>query len=168
MSLIKYGIAAAVGYHLGQPQGRKQLEQLRRQVVQLGKRPKVKQWQERGGHIAYERALAAKSLASTTLARQKTGDPAPGATTSVVDSTDPIPGPGTGRFRRPAGGWRKPRPTPADRAAPLSALDDADGASAATGFGGRTVAEDSEAARTGVTPPPPVGRPAPPPPAGQP
>ena len=76
--------------------------------------------------------------------QEKTVDPAPGATTSVVASTDPIPGPGTGRFRRPAGGWRKPHPTPADPAAPLSALDDADGASAATGFGGRTVAEDSE------------------------
>jgi hypothetical protein len=168
MSLIKYGIAAAVGYHLGQPQGRKQLEQLRRQVVQLGKRPEVKQWQERGWDIAYERALAAKRRASTTLARQKTGEPAPGATTSVVDSTDPIPGPGTGRFRRPAGGWRKPRPTPADPAAPLSAPHEAGAASAATGFGGRTVTEDAEAARTGVTPPPPVGRPAPPPPAGQP
>jgi hypothetical protein len=167
MSLIKYGLAAALGYHLGQPQGRKQLEQLRRQVIQLGKRPEVKQWQERGGDIAYERALAAKRRASTTLAR-KTVDPAPGATTSVVDSTDPIPGPSTGRFRRPAGGWRKPRATPTDPAAPLSALHDADAASATTGFGGRTVTEDSEAARTGVTPPPPVGRPAPPPPAGQP
>ena len=161
MSLIKYGIAAALGYHLGQPQGRKQLEQLRRQVIQLGKRPEVKQWQERGGDIAYERALAAKRRASTTLAR-KTVDPAPGATTSIVDSADPIPGPGTGRFRRPAGGWRKPRPTPTDPAAPLSALDDADGASAATGFGGRTAAEDSEAARTGLVPPPPTGRTTPP------
>ena len=168
MSLIKYGIAAAVGYHFGQPQGRKQLEQLRRQLVQLGKRPEVKQWQERGRDIAYDRALAAKSLASTTLARKKTVDPAPGVTTSVLDSTDPIPGPGTGRFGRRASGWRKPRPTPADPAAPLSAPHEAGAASAATGFGGRTVTEDAEAARTGVTPPPPVGRPAPPPPAGQP
>ena len=69
MSLIKYGIAAAVGYHLGQPHGRKQLEQLRRQLVQLGKRPEVRQGQERGRDIAHERAHAAKSLAFTTLAR---------------------------------------------------------------------------------------------------
>ena len=131
MSLIKYGIAAAVGYHLGQPQGRKQLEQLRRQVVQLGKRPEVKQWQERGRDIAYERALAAKSLASTTLARKKTVDPAPGAITSVVDSTDPVPGPASGGSRRRASGWRKPRPAPADPAAPLSAPQTAGAASAA-------------------------------------
>jgi hypothetical protein len=144
MSLIKYGIAAAVGYHLGQPHGRKQLEQLRRQLVQLGKRPEVRQWRERGRDIAHERAPAAKTLAFTTLARKKTVDPAPGAITSVLDSNDPIPGPGTGRLRRRASGWRTPRPAPADPAAPLSAPHDPGAASAATGFGGRTVAEDSE------------------------
>jgi hypothetical protein len=89
MSLIKYGIAVAVGYHFGQPQGRKQLEQLRRHVVQLGKRPEVKQWQERGWDIAYERALAAKRLASTTTAgRKKTVDPATTSATSVADDTE--------------------------------------------------------------------------------
>jgi hypothetical protein len=144
MNLIKYGIAAAVGYHLGQPHGRKQLEQLRRQLVQLGKRPEVRQWQERGRDIAHERAPAAKTLAFTTLARKKTVDPAPGAITSVLDSNDPIPGPGTGRLPRRASGWRTPRPAPADPAAPLSAPHDPGAASAATGFGGRTVAEDSE------------------------
>ena len=163
MSLLKYAITAAAGYHLGQPQGRKQLQQLRRQLVQLGKRPEVKQWQERGWDIAYERALAAQRAASSTLARKKIVDPAPDAPTSVVDSTATVHGPITEASRGQTGGWRQRRPAPA----PRSAAADADAASARTGFGGRTVAEDSEAALTGMTPPPPVGRPAPPPPAGQ-
>ena len=90
MSLIKYGIAVAVGYHLGRPQGRNHLRQLRQQVVQLRKRPEVKQWQERGWDIAYERALAAKRLASTSIAGRKNAvDPAVGSATSVTDDTDP-------------------------------------------------------------------------------
>jgi hypothetical protein len=166
MSLIKYGIAVAVGYHLGQPQGRNHLRQLRQQVVQLRKRPEVKQWQERGWDIAYERALAAKRLASTSMAGRKNAvDPAVGSATSVTDDTDPaFPARIAGlraRSRR-AAGWRRSRsstsPTPADAA----------GTAAPTGFGGRTVAEDSEVARTGLVPPTPIGRTTPPSPAPRP
>src|SRR4051794_3064784 len=106
MSLIKYGIAAAVGYHFGQPQSRRQLEQLRRQVLQLRTRPEVKQWQERGWDIAYERARAATRLASTTIAgRKKPVDSATGSATSVADDTDPA---------SPAriAGWTTPIPPP--------------------------------------------------------
>jgi hypothetical protein len=109
MSLIKYGIAAALGYYLGQPQGRKQLQQLREKVTQLSQRPQVKQLQD----SARERALATKDRAMTTLARKK-------------DTAD------------------------------------------STGFGGRTVAEDSEAAITGMAPPAPLGRTTPPSPTPRP
>jgi hypothetical protein len=43
------------------------------------------------------------------------------------------------------------------KGAAAATASSADGA-APTGFGGRTVAEDSQAALTGVTPPPPAGR----------
>jgi hypothetical protein len=173
MSLIKYGIAAALGYHFGQPHGRRQLEQLRRQVVQLGKRPEVKQWQERGWDIAYERALATKRLASSTMAgRKQAVDSATGSATSVADDTDPASpariGGSRGRSLR-ATGWRRSRlvtnSTPAD---PTVAISPDAGDTAAAGFGARTVAEDSEAARTGVVPPPPIGRTTPPPPKSRP
>ena len=170
MNLVKYGIAVAVGYHLGQPHGRRQLEQLRQQVIQLSKRPEVKRLQERGWDIAGEQALAAKNLASTTLTarKKKTVDPA-GAATPVVDHTDPTPRRRTGGLRGRgwrAGWWRRPRPNPLS---PITAADDAGTTRAPTtataaatevgaGFGGRTVAEDSEAVITGVSAPPPVGR----------
>jgi hypothetical protein len=129
MSLIKYGIAAALGYYFGQPQGRKQLQQLRQQVIQLSQRPQVKQLQA----SARERALAAKDRAATTMARKK-------------ESADPTP----------------VDPTPLGDTAPISTPEPARTDSAPTGFGGRTVAEDSEAARTGLVPPPPPGRTTPP------
>ena len=172
MSLLRYGIAVAVGYHIGQPQGRNHLRQLRQQVVQLRKRPEVKQWQERGWDIAYERALAAKRLASSTMAgRKKAVDPATGPANAVADDTDPAPPARIAglRGRSPrATGWRRPRhstrSTPADPTVPISP-EAAGTAAAPTAFGGRTAAEDSEAARTGLVPPPPIGRTTPPSPA---
>jgi hypothetical protein len=175
MSLIKYGIAAGLGYHFGRPQGRQQLEQLRRQVLQLSKRPEVKQWQERGWDIAYERALAAKRLASTTMAgRRKQVDPATSSATSVAHDTDPASPARIGELRgrsQRAAGWRRSRhstsSTPADPTISISP-EAAGTAAAPTGFGGRTVAEDSEAAHTGLVPPPPIGRTTPPSPAPRP
>ena len=166
MSLIKYGIAAAAGYHFGQPQGRRQLEQLRRQVVQLRNRPEVKRWQERGWDIAYERARAAQRLASTRMAGRRTAvDPAAGSATAVADPASPPRIGGSRHRNRWAARWRRSRPstnpTPVDPTVPISTA-------AATGFGGRTVAEDSEAAHTGLIPPPPIGRTTPPSPAPRP
>jgi hypothetical protein len=129
MSLFKYGIAAALGYHFGQPQGREQLQQLRQQVIQLSQRPEVKQLQA----STRERALAAKDRAAATLTRKK-------------QSADPA----------------QLDPTPLSDTAPIPAPELARTDAATTGFGGRTVAEDSEAARTGVVPPPPTGRSTPP------
>jgi hypothetical protein len=131
MSLVKYGIAGALGYYLGQPQGRKQLEQLRQRVIQLSRRPQVKQLQD----SAHERALAAKERAVAAITRKAAAAaPAPAATAPVLDPTAFAP-------------------------------DNAGTAAAPTGFCGRTVAEDSEAALTGLTPPPPIGRTLPPHPA---
>jgi hypothetical protein len=91
--------------------------------------------------IAGERALAAKKLASKKLSGKSevadTDAPMP------VDDTDAAVanGPSVG--------------TPDQAAAATGSA--ADGA-AATGFGGRTVAEDSHAAITGMSAPPPAGR----------
>jgi hypothetical protein len=94
MGLTKYGLAAAIGYHLGQPHGRQQLRWLRQQIIGL-----------------------ASNLVTRKLRVKSTTAPAP-------------------------------TPSPVDGAAP-------------NGFGGRTVAEDSQAAITGIVPPPPAGRVAP-------
>jgi hypothetical protein len=114
MGLTKYGLAVGIGYHFAQPQGRQQLLWLRRQVIDLARRPAVRQLRERAWAIATERALAARNLAAEKLPAKSKGA---AATTGI----------------------------PADGAAP-------------TGSGGRTVAEDSQAALTGVAAPPPAGR----------
>jgi hypothetical protein len=141
MGLIKYGLAVGIGYHFGQPHGRQQLLRVRQQIIEFAHKPAITQLRERGWDIAGERALAAKKLASRKLSgKSKVADtdaPMP------VDDTDPAvaDGPSVG--------------TPDQAAAATESA--ADGA-AATGFGGRTVAEDSHAAITGMSAPPPAGR----------
>lgn len=140
MSLIKYGFAAALGYYVGQPQGRRQLQKLRQKARQLSKRPEVKQLQD----SARQRALAAKDRAANTLNRKNTTE---------FTSPDPTPA----------------DPTAADPMASVSAPEPARSDTiAAAGFGGRTVAEDSETAITGLVPPPPASRPTPPSPTPRP
>jgi hypothetical protein len=117
MGLTKYGLAAAVGYHLGQPYGRQQLRWLRQQIIGLARRPAVRDLRERGWDIAGEGALAVRNLVNRRLR---------GKSTSAAAAT-----------RIPVDG------------------------AASNGFGGRTVAEDSQAAITGIVPPPPAGRVAP-------
>jgi hypothetical protein len=117
MGLTKYGLAAAIGYHLGQPYGRQQLRWLRQQIIGLARRPAVRDLRERGWDIAGEGALAVSNLVARKLR---------GKSTSAAAATR----------------------SPVDGAAP-------------NGFGGRTVAEDSQAAITGIVPPPPAGRVAP-------
>ena len=49
MSVFKYAVVAAVGYYVGQPYGRRQVQRLREQAVELVHGPRAKQLQERGG-----------------------------------------------------------------------------------------------------------------------
>jgi hypothetical protein len=114
MGLTKYGLAVGIGYHLGQPYGRRHVRWLRQQVIGLARRPAVRKLRERGWDIAGECALDASNLVARKMR---------GRSKAAADT------------RRPA-----------------------DLAATPTGFDGRTVAEDSQAAITGIAPPPPAGR----------
>ena len=59
MSVFKYAVAVAVGYYVGQPNGRRQVQSLREQAVELVRGPRAKQLKERGWDIAVERTSAA-------------------------------------------------------------------------------------------------------------
>jgi hypothetical protein len=119
VSLFKYAVAAAVGYYVGQPNGRRQVQGLREQAVELVRGPRAKQLKERGWDIAVERTSAA-----IKRAQRRRADAA--AALELSDTAS-----------QPSGGVAESEPT---------------------GFGGRTVAEDTETVRLGITPPPPVGR----------
>ena len=120
MSVFKYAVAVAVGYYVGQPNGRRQVQRLREQAVELVRGPRAKQLKERGWDIAVERTSAAVKRAQ---GRRANGSAA------ALDLSDTA--------SRLSGGAAESGPT---------------------GFGGRTVAEDTEAVRLGITPPAPVGR----------
>jgi hypothetical protein len=115
MSLLKYAVAAAIGYFAGQPSGRRQLERLRTKTTELLRSPQVEDLKQRGKDIAGERASTVlKQVRSKTAESQSDVSSAPSA--------------------------------------PVTA------SSAETGFSGRHIAEERHAARTGTTPPSPVGR----------
>mgnify|MGYP001156548055 CR=1 FL=1 len=56
MSLLKYAVAAAIGYFAGQPDGRRQLERLRHKAAEVVRSPQVEDLKQRGKDIAGERA----------------------------------------------------------------------------------------------------------------
>ena len=143
MTLIKYGLAAGIGYYLGQPEGRRQLVRLRQQVVELIRRPQVKQLRERGWDVAGERALAAKNFASTKLVgkRKAAGNPEASERDNRVDD-DAAEAAATARHLGIRGlGRRRPRPNPA---APTTVQTNTpDPPASGAGLGGRT--QDSQA-----------------------
>jgi hypothetical protein len=120
MSVFKYAVAAAVGYYVGRPNGRRQVQRLREQAVELVRGPRAKQLKERGWDIAVERTSAAIKRAQRRRAN---------GSATALELSDTA--------SQPSGGVAESEPT---------------------GFGGRTVAEDTEAVRLGITPPAPVGR----------
>jgi hypothetical protein len=122
VSLFKYGVAAAAGYYLGQPHGRRLVQRVRRQATELVRSPQATQLKERGWDIAGDRASGAINLARRKRRKGSALLPDGGGTASGRPS-DVAAGPGT-----------------------------------ETGFGGRTVAEDTQAVRTGITPHPAAGR----------
>ncbi|GAA3043057.1 hypothetical protein GCM10010464_03860 [Pseudonocardia yunnanensis] len=75
MGLISHVIAAGIGYYAGQPDGRRQLEKLRRQAVEYAHGPQAKRLRERGRDVAGEGAHAAKNFASRVVSH-KGADPA--------------------------------------------------------------------------------------------
>ncbi|MDT7554126.1 MAG: hypothetical protein QOI16_2662 [Pseudonocardiales bacterium] len=124
VSLFKYVVAAAAGYYLGQPHGRRLVQRLRQEATELVHSPRATQLKERGWDIAGDRASGAVKLVRRKRTNASTGAPDPDGGSAASDQ-------------------------PADAVA---------GAGTETGFGGRTVAEDTQAVRTGITPPAPAGR----------
>jgi|SRR4051794_23992865 hypothetical protein len=59
MSLLKYAIAAAIGYYVGQPGGRRQVQQLSQKATELVRSPKAAELKDRGSKLVGERASAA-------------------------------------------------------------------------------------------------------------
>jgi hypothetical protein len=70
MGLISHVIAAGIGYYAGQPEGRRQLEKLRRQAVEYAHGPQAKRLRERGWDVAGEGAHAAKNFATRVVSHK--------------------------------------------------------------------------------------------------
>jgi hypothetical protein len=81
VSLLKYAIAAAIGYYAGQPGGRRQIQQLGQKATELVKSPKAAELKDRGRELVGERASAA-----VDKVRRKTTDDSTssGATTTTT------------------------------------------------------------------------------------
>ena len=81
MSLLKYAIAAAIGYYAGQPGGRRQIQQLGQKATELVRSPKAAELKDRSRELVGERASAA-----VDKVRRKTTDDSTssGATTTTT------------------------------------------------------------------------------------
>ena len=130
MSLLKYAIAAAIGYYVGQPSGRRQVQQLSQKATELVRSPKAAELKDRGSKLVGERASAA-----VDKVRRKTTDDSTssGATT-------------TGTATAGSASVTTPVTTPATT--PVTAAGGADNRGAS----------DIQAAQTGTLPPGPASR----------
>ena len=131
MSLLKYAIAAAIGYYAGQPGGRRQIQQLGQKATELVKSPKAAELKDRGRELVGERTSAA-----VAKVRRKTTDDSTssGATTTTGTAT--------------AGSASVTTPVTTPATTPATAAGGADNRGAG----------DIQAAQTGTLPPGPASR----------
>jgi hypothetical protein len=80
--LLKYAIAAAIGYYAGQPGGRRQIQQLGQKATELVRSPKAAELKDRGRELVGERASAAVGKV-----RRKTSDDSTTSGTTAVTGT---------------------------------------------------------------------------------
>lgn len=148
MGVLRYAVAAGIGYYAGQPEGRRQLATLRQRAAELARGPEVRRLRERGWDLAGDGALATRNFVAK--ARSK-GSAAGGAADGEAAATT---GSGHPRVLRGWSSWRRSR---RDSTAPTAGTgsDELDGQA---GFGGTTVAEDSKAAVLGLPTPPLAAR----------
>ena len=130
MSLLKYAIAAAIGYYAGQPGGRRQIQQLGQKATELVKSPKAAELKDRSRELVGERASAA-----VDKVRRKTTDD---STSSGATTTTTTTGTAT------AGSASVTTPV----TTPVTAAGGADNRDAG----------DIQAAQTGTLPPGPASR----------
>ena len=92
MSLLKYAIAAAIGYYAGQPGGRRQIQQLGQKATELVRSPKAAELKDRGRELVGERASAAvdKVRRKTTDDSTSSGTTAGTATAGSASVTAPV------------------------------------------------------------------------------
>ncbi len=149
MSLLTHALAAGVGYLLGQPERRRAVQA---RVTELAQRPEAQQLKERGQALAGQAAQTAKERAQTAKERLgnsgNAGDPATGGGTGGGRAAQNLRG--LGKRLRPGG--RQSEPEGAVVVVEEYTVADTTG-TGPEGFGGRTLAEDSEAARLGTPPP---------------
>ena len=97
MSLLKYAIAAAIGYYAGQPGGRRQIQQLGQKATELVRSPKAAELKDRGRELVGERASAAVDKVrrkttddSTSSGATTTGTATAGSASVTTPATTPV------------------------------------------------------------------------------
>jgi len=137
MSLLKYAIAAAIGYYVGQPGGRRQVQQLSQKATELVRSPKAAELKDRGSKLVGERASAAVDK----VRGKSASEPATSGATAVSGT------PTTGPSSFAAG-------SPASAGTAGSA-----GSAGSTGStGSRAASDDLPTVQAGVLPPGPAPR----------
>jgi len=138
MSLLTHALAAGVGYLLGQPERRRAVQA---RVTELAQRPEAQQLKEKGQALAGQAAQTAKEQAQTARQRLSSGDSTTGGPAQSLR--------GLGRKLRPGSRGTEPEGTVVVEE--YTVVDTT--GKGPDGFGGRTLAEDSEAVRLGTPPP---------------